>query len=232
MRRPLLVSLLLLWIAAAGSAQPVGRVVDVAPKVTAGIAGKEDRKVYRPLVKKAPVGVGTEVVTAKQGGAWIRFGAGSEPVGTVHLGPESELLFESWVAEAALTGEASFRVQLGSLLAYFRPRTADQRKRITIHTPNGELYVTGTALYLEVAPDEGSTSVFVLEGTVTVVSKSGGEVTVTAGQHTRLDRGEPPTPPAPFRPGSSGTGLGLPTRPWILDPPLVDLDNPRLDLPK
>jgi hypothetical protein len=231
----MLFSLLLLStrvFAAAGAAQPVevGRVVQVAPEVTSGIAGQENRKSYRPLVKKAKVMLGTEVVTGKRAGARIRVGTEGGPTGTVDVGPRSEFLFEEWIPQA-VGGKASLAVQIGFLFAYFQPRTGDQSQLITITTPSGVLYVKGTVVGLEVAPD-GSTSVFVLEGTVSVVSKAGGEVTVAAGNQTRVAMGQAPTPPAPFSPSPGGPAPGLANRSWILDPPLVDLDDPRLDLPK
>jgi hypothetical protein len=231
MRSPLLLSLLLLspsLFPAAGSAQlvEVGRVVRVVPDVTGGIPGQE----YELLVEKAKVVLGTEVVTAKRAGTRIRVGTGGGPTGTVDVGPRSRFLFEEWVPEA-IKGKARLSVQIGYLLAYFQPRTPDQSQLITITTPSGILYVTGTALGVEVAPD-GSTSIAVLEGSVRVESRSGGKVTVTAGNQTRVAMGQPPTPPAPFRASPGGPDLGLPDRTWIVDPPLVDLDNPRLDLPK
>lgn len=236
MRRSFPAFLLLLspgLFAAPGFAQQVevGRVVRVVPVVRGGIAAAQKRESYGPLTQKAKILVGTEVVTTPKAGARIRVGTGGGPQGSVDVGPESVFLFEDWVAQAVGGGQVSLRVQIGSLLAYFQPRRENQAQLITIETPSGKLYVTGTAVYLKVEPD-GSTSVLVLEGTVRVASNSGGDVEVTQGNQTRIVMGEPPTPPTRFDVGPAGLDLGLPTRPWINDPPLADLDDPRLDLPK
>jgi hypothetical protein len=142
------------------------------------------------------------------------------------------LVFKRWLVNAAQGQDIPFLVQIGQILAAFTPHQ-DDKHAVYIDTPTAHIYLEGTLIDVQVAPD-GSTSVFVIEGAAKVTSTAGGQVHLAAGTRTEVVPGQPPTPPAPADPGTgtlspaaSGPRAGV-----IVDPPQLDLRALQLDLPR
>jgi quercetin dioxygenase-like cupin family protein len=229
MRRWLPWLLFALCAAQGVAAQKIGEVVQVAREVRHGLDGAEE-KTYQLLKKRDLIVERTKVVTKKRAGAEIQVGRPPGKHGIVMLGPVTQFTFDKWIAEA-MGGEYALRLYVGRVLALFWPDNGEHI--VKINTPTGPVTLRGTAVYLEVSPIDHSTFVYVLEGQVTVESLAGGEVTVHAGEQTRVSVGQPPTPPAPPNSGTGpGPDLKSPGEEWLVDPPLIILDDPRLDLPK
>lgn len=231
MRRlsPLLL-LLVLGATSPGAAQQdrlkVGRIVE-PPR--GDVKGKApDEPAPRPLKLSDEVVEKMEVRTGSRSSAKIQVGF-SGPRGSVDMFPRSSLVFDKWLLE----DDATLLVRVGACLFNLWPRKPGQEHMVRITTPKGTtLTLLGTSVFLQVAPD-GTTSAFVLEGSVTMQSQSGDEVTIATGQVAHVTPGRPPTEPVSFTvsPGGDGSLPWLPG-PGITDPPQIDLDDPRLDLPK
>lgn len=234
----LLSAFCLLLVARPGSTQApekMGDVLRVRQEVTHGFA-EEDESTYNPLEEKKEVFGGEKVISKRGAGTAILFNPEGGPRGLVQLGSDTKLTFEKKKAQAiseAIQGTLNLRIEFGKLFALFSKQGTPDEHRITISTPNGLVTLRGTALYLEVARD-GSTSIFVLEGSVLVEPKDGGEaVPVPANHQTYIAAGQAPTAPMSFETGREG-GPDLQTMGEfvLLEPPLIDLDDPRLGLPK
>lgn len=209
----------------------VGEALRVRPEVTAE-PPKQEKQMLKP---KGDIHEGTRVNTAPQAGTAILFNPTEGPRGLVQLGSRTRFTFDSRTISDVIEGRWSFTVDVGKLLAMFSPETATDEHRISItagkpgKTATVRLY--GTAVYLDVAPD-GSMYLAVLEGRATVESPAGSEpVPVDAGEQTTIAPGQTPTGPVPFNEGLAGAP-DLRGAPWILEPPLIDLNDPRLNLPK
>jgi hypothetical protein len=231
----LLSAFCLLLVARPGSAQApekMGDVLRVRQEVTRGFA-EDDESTYDPLEEKKEVFGGQKVISKRGAGTAILFNPAGGPRGLVQLGSDTKLAFEKKAISEAIQGTLNLRIEFGRLFALFSKQGAPDEHRITISTPNGLVILGGTALYLEVARD-GSTSIFVLEGFVLVEPKDGGDaVPVPANHQTYIAAGQAPTAPMSFETGREG-GPDLQTMGEfvLLEPPLIDLDDPRLDLPK
>jgi hypothetical protein len=224
-------------LATSAQGPALGSTFRVRPQVAKGPDG-QDRKQYTGLREKDPIPEETRVVTQRRAGAAILVGQRSAKHGLVQLGPETDFTFEKWVQEAVEGGQR-LRLYVGQVLALFSPESGADEHTVTIsigspdHT-TARLIAHGTGLYVQVSPVDGSTFVYVLEGVVTVESlPGGGSVTVRKGEQTRVAVGHAPTQPAPLDTGPEGRpDLKSPGEGWLFDPPLVDLNDPRLDLPK
>lgn len=219
---------------AAQAAERVGEVLRVRQAVTGGDA-KDEKSVYATLQEKNEIFEGMRVIAGPRAGASILFDPKEGPRGLVQLGSNTSLTFAErtiGMISDTLQGVWNIRVDVGRLLAMFSKKGAPGERRVKISTPNGLVTLRGTAVYLDVAQD-GSTLLTVLEGSATVGSKAGGEVPVSAGQQTYIAAGQAPTTPVSFN-VSPGGGLDLRSLgdAVLLEPPLIDLDDPRLNLPK
>jgi hypothetical protein len=235
---------LALWaslLPAVGFAQEevVAKLVDSNPRVDATPPGAA-------ISKNAEIRKGAEVKTGKNpAGATIA--VGPKPVrGMMKMGPESRITFKQWVVNAATGGEVGFFVELGNLLVAFTPPKPndilvepgradwiDPKVDKWIETPTvHRIRLRGTMVHVRVAPD-GTTTVFVLEGSATVESNTGAAVELPAGTGTTVRPGEGPTPPAPISPDSVLVAFdpSIPP-PSFGDPPLLSPRDLNLDLPK
>jgi hypothetical protein len=151
----------------------------------------------KPLAVGNGVGLGLRVDTGADSGARMTF----DPSGSLTLGSRAKVVVDrnlvdqvtgrSDSALSVLAGQ--LRLALGKLF----------RGEVAIDTPTAVVGIKGTDLRVDVDEPTGTTVVTVTEGTVSVRSKSGGEVTVRAGQRTLVAAGHPPTPPALVDPSSA-----------------------------
>jgi hypothetical protein len=193
----------------------------------------------QPVARGYAVQVGEEVRTHRGAGAKVTVGP-PRTGGRIDLGPETRVVFEQWLFDAAndRIAEAGWRLQVGYLRAFFTP-TPEGKREVWITTPTVKrIRLIGTALQVEVAPD-GTTLVWVIEGEARVETEAGGEaaaITVPAGMWTVIARGRPPAPATPFDPGTAAQspdarGPAFPS-PVFTEPPELDIRRLRLDLPK
>ncbi|HEX7182869.1 MAG TPA: hypothetical protein VF756_13580 [Thermoanaerobaculia bacterium] len=222
------------------------------PKSVGNLASREGRKKvtgglpeepFRDLKVPDKLPERMRVKTGEASGARVTIGRYQ---GAVRIGPKSQLELRRAILDFA-TGrvdELDFWAELGRLrFVFFRPPgDASQSPlgaapgEVWIRTPNGtEVRLAGTDVQVEVAKD-GSTSVYVIEGAVSVRSRDGSEVRVEAGRWTWVGIDLPPTPPAPFGVGTDAPGpgpfpedLGIPPDPPSLSP---ERDGFARDLPK
>jgi hypothetical protein len=213
----------------ASTSVEVGKVRGLRQSATGG-PEKQDEKTYKALTPQETIMEGTKVVTGSGAGAAILL---NPPIkGFVQLGSNTKLAFNKWLSEV-VKGERKLEVYVGRILASF---WSEPESSVTIRVRQGnrsvEIKPYGTSVYLDVATD-GSIFLMVLDGRVSVESQSGAPVSVSAGQQTFIAAGQAPTPPVPFnvspRGGSDLRSLGDVV---LLEPPLIDLDDPRLNLPK
>ena len=189
---PVLWVLLLLGIAPAFAAD-VGEVVLVRNVVQGTPPGGS----ARTLAVGNGIGLGLRVETGADSAAKMTF----DPHGALTLGARAKAVIDrnlvdqvtgrSESALSILAGQV--RLALGKLF----------RGEVSIDTPTAVVGVKGTDLRVEVDEPTGTTVVTVTEGTVSVRSKAGGEVTLQAGQRTLVASGQAPTPPAMIDPGSA-----------------------------
>ncbi|HEV7505889.1 MAG TPA: FecR domain-containing protein [Thermoanaerobaculia bacterium] len=184
---------LLLSATAPALAADVGEVVLVRNDVRGTSQGGSPK----PLAVGNGVSLGLRVDTGADSGARMTF----DPSGSLTLGSRARAVIDrnlvdqvtgrSDSALSVLAGQV--RLALGKLF----------RGEVSIDTPTAVVGVKGTDLRVDVDEPTGTTVVTVTEGVVTVRSKSGGEVTVRAGQRTLVASGQPPTPPALVDPSST-----------------------------
>ncbi|HVR97812.1 MAG TPA: hypothetical protein VMW27_14435 [Thermoanaerobaculia bacterium] len=216
-------------------AAAMGIVAWVHPAVEARQPGMASQ----PVTQGYAVQVGEEVRTDRGAGAKVIVGP-PRTGGRIDLGPETRVVFEQWLFDAAndRITEAGWRLQVGYLRAFFTP-TPEGRREVWITTPTAKrIRLIGTALQVEVAPD-GTTIVWVIEGEARVEPEAGGEaaaVTVPAGTWTVIAPGRVPAPPTVFDPETAAQspdagGPAFP-RPVFTEPPELDVQRLRLDLPK
>jgi hypothetical protein len=231
--------------AVTAAAQPdrqVGQVVEAAPMVN-GRLGSGPPVV---LKKQSAVFKDMEVETSAGAGARIAINRDlRQQQGTVILGPRTIVrLTQRVVNEALGLDEMSWLVKLGQFrLALFPPPpgaplaegeytivTSDQKgNRKTV------IRLRGTDVAVNV-DSNGSTTVWVLEGEVTVEAPGrGGPVQVPAGYRIRVPRRVRLERPVRFE-QTAGTGP-IPSYPHpgetiFPDPPRLDLRRLRLDLPR
>ena len=106
------------------------------------------------------------------------------------MGESSRVVFERWVIEQATRPELSSgapRQGVPGVLHAGRPRGLAEGK-VQIVTPTATIELHGTAVCLRVAPD-GTTTVAVLEGEVTVRGAAAGAVRVPQGRWTDVAAG-------------------------------------------
>jgi len=158
--------------------------------------------------------------------------------GALIMGPNSRVVFERWLIDVARP-EMTLRAQLGEYLVYIMPRpTGLAAGKVQIVTRTATIDLHGTALCLRVAPD-GTTSVAVLEGEVTVRGAGGGSpVRVPQGSGTAVAPGRSPQPPSPLSthagtlaPHAGGPAFTMPGEVLVTQPPNLVLGR-LLNLPK
>jgi len=158
-------------------------------------------------------------------------GRGAPPLrAALIMGANSKVVVEEWLVEEVSRPKVTLRALVGDFLVFFTPRPRSQAEgKVQIETPAGILDLHGTAVCLRVAPD-GTTVVAVLEGSVTVTSKSGGKVRVAQGNWTELTPNRPPRPPSALdprigtlSPQAGGPAFTMPGETQIPDPPMIDL---------
>jgi hypothetical protein len=234
----------LLLVAAAGAeragGQPattrVGTVVRAIPQVEGTLDGK-----LQPLSERAAVWLQMEVATRAGAKAHIVLdgGHGSAAArGALVMGEKSRVKFTQWLVDQVTRPEVGFRALVGDFLIFFRPRPRGMAAgKVLIETPAGTIELEGTALRLRVA-ENGTTSIDVLEGTVTVKGAEGGQVRVPAGSGTDMAPGRAPLPPSrrdprsgTLSPRAHGLAFNMPGE-RIDDPPNLDVRRLTLDLPK
>ena len=237
LRRTGAAALLTLALAPAPSAAQtdgrVGQVILAAPQVT----GRREGRPPDELRKQSPVFEKMEVKTSAHAGTRIAINTDLPQKGMVALGPRTTVeLTRRLVNQALGLEKMSWLVKLGQFwLALVPPPegAALQEGEYLIETPDKtQIRLQGTSVAVEVARD-GTTTVWVLEGEVTVTTPAGGApVRVPAGYRMRVRHGRP-SPPVRFgRPGGAAPPL-LPN-PWTTifpDPPHLSLRQLR-DLPK
>lgn len=110
----------------------------------------------------------------------------------------------------------SFTLWVGSIFAKFK-KVVEQRQTREIESPSAVVAVRGTQFDMSVDQNQ-TTTVRVYEGRVSLRSKQvAGEVFVGSNQESKVEKGKPPAPPTPFRPGKKGEEQGgpLPKGQWI-----------------
>jgi hypothetical protein len=234
LRRMLSLAFLASLLSTAAFSEPevvVARLVRHQPRVEAPPGAP-----ISPGAPGAEIRKGTEVQTGKKASALFAVGTRPSMRGMLKLGPESRVIFEKWVVNAATGGEIGLDFRLGDLLvAFVSPKNDIQLEpgvEKWIETPTVRIRLHGTMVAVKVEKN-GTTSVFVLEGNATVESNAGGTVELPAGTQTTVRPGESPTAAAPIDPGNAIAGLDpLPDGHSFSDPPLANLLNLNLDLPK
>lgn len=232
-------ALLLCSLAAASAAAQgdgrAGEVVQAAPRV-------EGRRAdIRPaeLKPSSPVFVGMEIETFPKAGALIAINRDlPQQRGAVTLGSRTIVeLTERLVNEAGGLVKISWLVKLGQFrLALLPPPPGAPlgEGEYMIKTPDGtEIRLQGTDVAVQVDKN-GTTTVWVMEGEVTVAAAAGGVIQVPAGYSTTVRPGLEPEIPVRIGTagGPPGPGLSPPPGETIFtDPPSLDLRAIRLDLP-
>jgi len=184
-----------------GGGKVVGHIVELAP-VVAGKATVPPGP--RQLLHQGnDVIEDMEVATDRNAGARINIVA--KPArGVVRLAPETRVVFKKWLVNAAQGLDIPFSVQVGHFLAAFLPHQ-DGRHTVYIDTPTAHIRLEGTLIDVQVASDDTST-VYVIEGSATVMSASGHEVRLPQGTSTVVRQGKPPTNPTDHLPGFPCSG--------------------------
>jgi hypothetical protein len=150
----------------------------------------------KALVVGDGLSLGLRVETGTDSAAKMTF----DPSGSLTLGAKARLVIDKALVDQA-TGRSdsslsvlagAVRLALGKLF----------HGEVAIDTPTAVVGVKGTDLRVEVDEPSGATTVAVTEGVVTVRSKAGGEVIVSAGQRTFVAPGRAPELPSPIVPGS------------------------------
>ncbi|HKH44797.1 MAG TPA: hypothetical protein VKM72_09050 [Thermoanaerobaculia bacterium] len=214
----------------------VGEVID-RKVVVKGWRGNDPKT---DLKKGDPVFVGTEVQTFADAGARIAINTDLEKrKGVIILGPETQIVLqERALTEARRLKKLSWLIKLGQFRLALWPRDPEDpadEGQCLIYTAAGDLIeLTGTDVVVKVDRD-GTLTVWVIEGEVTVKAADRGEpVRVPAGHGTRVRPGREPEAPARFGPADGRPGPGplpIPEETIFPDPPYFDLRDIRLDLP-
>jgi len=214
---------LLLWgleaaPAAAQVRESVGTVVRTAPEVKwrLGKGPQEDLK------DKASAFVGMEIKTFANAGARIVLNRDLQQRGTVILGSKTTVeLTERLVNEAGGLVKMSWLVKLGQFRLFLFPPPPGAPPRegeymIRTPGPDGtEIRLQGTDVAVQVDKN-ATTTIWVMEGEVTVTTAAGGVIQVPAGYSTRVRPGREPEPLARIRP-DCWTGARPPAAPWRED---------------
>src|SRR3954466_1065664 len=184
---------LFLSVTAPSLAAEVGEVVQVRNDVRGTPQGGSPQ----PLAVGNGLGLGLRIDTGADSGARMTF----DPSGSITLGSRAKVVLDrNLVDQVTSRSDSALSVLAGQLrLALGKLFRGD----VSIDTPTAVVGVKGTDLRVEVDEPTGTTVVTVIEGVVSVRSKSGGEVTVRAGQRTLVGTGHPPTPPALVDPSST-----------------------------
>jgi hypothetical protein len=158
----------------------VGTLVLAKPDVDGTMPGESKVR----LAKLAAVKLTMEVATGP--GASARIDVDGDPAvrGTVVMGPKSRVAFVKWVVEQVPRQEVGLWTQVGDFQLYFKFKRRPlgvAAGTVSIETPRGTIWLTGTAVCLRVEPD-GTTTVTVLEGEVIAGSK----VRVVKGSQARV----------------------------------------------
>ncbi|HSF38384.1 MAG TPA: FecR family protein [Thermoanaerobaculia bacterium] len=188
---PLLLAGLLL--AASLSAQDVGEVVLVRNDVR----GTPPGGAVRPLAVGNAIALGLRVETGADSGTRMTF----DPQGALTVGARTKLTIDRATVDRATGRSDSALSVVGGTIRLALSKLFSGE--VSVDTPTAVVGVKGTDFSVAVDEPTGATTVAVREGTVTVTSKAGGEVVLTAGQRTSVAPGQPPTPPAPIDPGDS-----------------------------
>lgn len=174
----------------------------------------------------------TTAETGKQSRAVFTIG---KTEGAVTMGPKSHFRFESAVFDekGLLIDRLDLRIEFGKFWFWFTPPPpappGHRPRTVVIKTPTEPVFLLGTGVYISVDPD-GTTTVVVLEGAV-LVGQGKEEKRVEAGSWTTFGPDQPPLDPLPIKPKTE-IGALWPGAPDLPGPVLLDLQSPRLDLPK
>jgi hypothetical protein len=199
----------------------VGKVAYLIPT----LSGTMPNGPTMALAKLDDVRPDMTLATAARASAQIVFVGGVK--GTLIMGADSKVVFDQWVVWQGTRSEIGFQTLVGKFLVFFLPQTQGHAAgKVTIKTPAGTLELHGTAVCVEVAPN-GTTTIAVLEGLVTLKGAVGGEVQLPQGAWTRVVPGEPPAVQSHGAPA-----FDLPAHLLVEDPPHLDLRRLVLDLPK
>lgn len=226
---PWLLACLLAGFAAAAPAQDLGKLTRKVRVVKKALPGQQAEE----MREKEPVKVRMQVETGKDSGASFAIG---RTQGAVTMGPESRFRFkEGRFDPAGLLTHMDFEIEWGKFRFVFAPRIKGPTQlgnlpgEVVIKTPTRSIHLYGTDVYLSVDRD-GNTTVYVAEGAADV-GELGEAVRVEAGEWTTFGPGQPPQPPA--RVDSDPTkSIFRGGAPEIPGPVLLEVDSPRLDLPK
>lgn len=144
-------------------------------------------RVPAPLIVGAPVFRADHVTTGAETRLTIEFTDGSSVV----LGPGCALSIEEFTTDPK-GGRLSAVLSLlrGIVRAIVNPAQAGG---FEVRTETAIASARSTDWTVEVAP--GTTAVLVLDGTVAVAGRAGGEVVLEPGEGTDVAAGQPPTPP-------------------------------------
>ena len=156
----------LIQSAAPGSSFAGAKAVTVSGDVQ---ARNTDSLLWNEVKSDASLAGGQEVKTGRGAKAVIGFDDGSK----VEIGPKS-----SFVLEAASSGEASMKLNLGKMKAWV---TARLSRRFKVRTPTAVCSVRGTEFGVDVSPS-GATSVDLLRGSLGVADNRGNELMLQEGQ--------------------------------------------------
>lgn len=231
-RLPSAAALLLLALAAlatapAGAQEPVGRMA----LVRGDVRGTPPGGAAAAMAVGDPVVLDHLLETGRASGARLTL----DPQGVLKIGQETRLTVDRARIDSA-TGRSEstltllfgrIELALGSLF----------RGEVTVETPSASLGVKGTVLRVLVDA-AGRTLVAALEGVIEVTSKAtGATVTVRAGEHTIVEPGGSPYPPAPsdptagtLSPSAGGPDFAVPGEHLFDHTPL--LPDEQRDLPR
>jgi hypothetical protein len=203
-------------LAAPALAVDVGEVVLVRNSVRGTVPGQTARQ----LAKGDALVLNVLVETGPDSATKMTF----DPKGALTLGAKSKVTLDR-----ARVDEETGRNESALSIAFGRVRLAlskSYRGEVKIDTPTATVGVKGTDVWVEVDEATGTTVVTVLEGKVSVTTKTGCEVTLSAGTRTVVAPGQHPTLPAAIEPGSStlSASAGGPafTLPQEHFPPRID----------
>jgi hypothetical protein len=130
-----------------------------------------------------PIFLGDRAITGAEGRAHLGFGERTE----VHLGPQSELRIDTFIADAG--GE----IFLDGALIFDRPGPKSDSV-LEVVTDYGRIGVRGTQFFA--GPDKGGFGVFVVRGEVEVTAATQ-KVILTTGQGTLIkEKGAAPSRPS------------------------------------
>lgn len=203
-------------LAAPALAVDVGEVVLVRNSVRGTAPGQAAR----------PLGVGDGLVlnllveTGADSAAKMTF----DPKGSLTLGAKARVTLDRvTVDEQTGRNQSALSILFGSVRLAL---SKSFRGQVAIDTPTATVGVKGTDVWVEVDEATGTTVVSVLEGEVSVTTKTGCEITVKAGTRTIVAPGKHPTLPAAIEPGwstlSASAGGPAFTPPQELFPPRLD----------